>query len=1139
MKKKRWFYNCRRIPCMKRLLKIMKVTTFLLFAMFFQVSAAVFSQNSGLISLKADNESVKEILRLIEDQSKYRFLYNSNNIDVEQKKSIDCQAKSIEEVLDMLFKGTGVKYRSFERNYVLYKGAENMLLPAQISSQQPRSVSGKVTDSGNQPLPGVSIVIKGTTQGTVTNADGEYILTNVPPDATLVFSFVGMRTQEIVVESQTTINILMEEDVIGIEEVVAIGYGSQRKADLTGAVSTVKTEKLTISPVASTQNTLAGQIPGLVSRQLSGEPGKDAASLSIRGFGNALIIVDGVERRFNDIDPNAIESVTVLKDAAAAIYGARAGNGVILVTTKRGKEGKPQFRLNSSYTLQGFADFAEPYNAGQYTEMWLEAQKNDGVPEANWRFSEEDVQKYYDGTDPRYPNTDWFDVLVRDWSPQQHHNLSMRGGSDKIKYYGMLGTMSQEGFVKTGDHIYNRYNVVSNIDASITEDLTALLNLSVINSNLIAPQRSSEGGNDNRNIYFQDLFVTQPIYPSSYPDPTKIPFTNTAYNPIATADIDIAGYRINRVTETNMSGGLQYNTPFIEGLKAEAFVNYIQRDVKTKTWVKQYTAYRYDYENDIYTPVTKGVQTNLSQGVNWNSTLTGQFSLQYNNTFNKHKISGLALYEVIDTKGEGISGSRRNYLSTAIDYLFAGGTDDQQITGNASEFGRISYIGRANYSFAQKYLLQFTARYDASPKFAPDNRWGFFPSVSAGWRISEETFMKSIEKIDNLKLRLSYSNTGYDATGNFQYLIGYQLGTGVLFGDSPVRGLHTTGLANPNIFWEKMTNYNAGMDFAFFNSKFYGEFDIFYRERKGILATRLASLPNTFGASLPAENLNDQSNRGFELMLGTQGNKGDFIYNVEGNISWTRAKWDKFDEPEYTDPDDIRIKKRTGNWVGRQFGYKTDGLFTSQEEIDAYPLDQDNRGNVTVRPGDIKYVDISGPDGVPDGKLDWRDQYEMGASAVPQIFFGLYSTLNFKNIDFNFLLQGAALSTLRVSAVRYTGHLGVKEAYDGRWTPENNIADAKFPRRSFKQANNNKGSDFWIVDGSYARLKSASLGYTLPLNLWGNYGFDKIRLSVSGTNLFTIDKATELGIDPETPNAGAGFYYPPQRTISFGLNLIF
>ncbi len=1032
---------------------------------------------------------------------------------------------------------TNIKYELHDRQITLYNAGDHSIL---ASLQDDSDVTGRVTDESGLPLPGVTVMVKGTMTGVVTDLQGRYSLSDISPDAVLVFSFVGMESREVVVGGQTVINIVLQDAAIGLQEVVVVGYGTQTRAEVTGAVSTVRSDRLTVSPVASANNLLVGQIPGLVSRQISGEPGRDAASLNIRGFGGALIIVDGIERPFNNIDPNSIESITVLKDAAAAVYGARAGNGVILVTTKRGAEGKPQFQLNSSLAYQGFTDWPKTVNAGEYSQLWLETQKSDGVPEQNWRFTEEEVQKYYDGTDPKYPNTNWFDVMVREWSPLQQHNLSMRGGTKEIKYYAMFGTMSQEGFVKTGDHQYNRYNLLSNVDAKLSENLSASINISIINSNLVAPARSYQDGNDDRNIMFQDLILVQPIYPAYYPDPTKIPNTNVVFNPRATSSIDIGGYRKNRMTESSMSGSLDYKIPFIEGLKANAFVNYLQRDIKNKVWNKQQTVYDYDWDNDVYTAITKH-NTSLNQSTNANYTLTGQFSLQYRNSFAKHNISALALYEIIDQYGEGIGGSRMNYLTTSIDYLYAGGQENQTITGNANEFGRLGYVGRVNYNYDHKYLLQLTARYDASPIFAPDNRWGFFPSVSAGWRISEESFLKDNSTIDNLRLRLSHSKSGFDATGNFQYLSGYALGQGVVFGNSVIPGLFTTGLANPYIFWEEMTQSNAGIDFAFFGERFFGELDAFYRLREGMLATRVGSLPNTFGASLPAENLNSQSNRGFELMLGTRGRTRSFRYNVEGNISWQRAIWEHFEEPEFTDPDDIRIRMQTGQMVGRQFGWVSDGLFTSQEEIDAHPLNQDNRGNVTIKPGDVKYVDISGPDGVPDGRLDWRDQVVLGGPAVPEIFFGLTSLLEYKSFDITFLLQGATRSTIRLQPERYVRpNVAAANVIDQRWTPENNHADARFPRMTFAPANNNRFSDFWAIDGTYIRLKMATLGYSLPTALLNQYGINAVRLSISGTNLFTIAKeAKKLGIDPESPNQGATLYYPPQRIFSFNLRLSF
>ena len=1018
-----------------------------------------------------------------------------------------------------------------KNNFHLRLMVSLLFLPLIVFSQQ--KIAGTVSDSEGIPLLAVNVFVNNTQNGTSTDFDGKFEITAAFGDE-LVFSSLGFDSVKHIIKN-TTINIVLTESLDKLEEVVIVGYGTQKKSDITGAVTSIDGQQLTTAPVASTNNSLVGRIPGLVSRQTSGEPGKDAASLNIRGFGQALIIVDGIQRSLNDIDPNSIESISVLKDASAAIFGARAGNGVILVTTKRGKDSKTKINFNTSYGLQGFTDFPRPYNSGQFTELWLEAQKNDGVPESGWTYTPEEVQKYYDGTDPKYPSTDWFDVAVRDWSPQQNNNLSIEGGNEKINFYGLLGILDQEGFVYTGDHKFMRYNIITNVDAKITESLKASINFSVINSNLTAPQRSYNSGDDNRNVYFQDLFTTRPFYPSSYPDPTKIPFTGGLYNPIANASIDVSGYRKRLISKVNIAGGLEYFSPSIKGLSAKVFVNYLQNFERNKTFVKTFTTYTYDYDNDVYIPNSGGQPTTVQQNFIQASVLTSQFSLNYSRKIGNHDISALTLLEIIDNKNETLEGSRINFVTNTIDQLFAGGDEGQYVSGFASEFGRVSYVGRLNYSYADKYLLQATTRYDASPKFSPENRWGIFPSLSLGWRLSKENFLKESSVIENLKLRASISKSGYDNIGNFQYLSGFELTDGVIFGGSSVPGLSSTGIANPNLFWEKLTTYNVGLNFGLFSNKLYGEFDIFNRKRIGILGTRIASLPNTFGGALPVENLNEQTAKGYEIVLGTQGKIKDFSYKFEANFSRTRTKWDKFDEPEYSDSDEIRIKKKTGNWANRLFGWKTDGLFTSQEEIDNYPLDQDNLGNSTIRPGDIKYVDVSGPDGIPDGRLDWRDQVQIGRSVVPEIYFGFNSSIKYKNFDMDFLLQGAANATIRVSPAIYVNQaFGPQIVYNNHWSEDNNDPNARFPRRSFRRANNVKISDFWTVDGSYLRLKALSIGYTLP----NNDIFQSLRISVSGTNLFTISEASKFGVDPEvTPDGGAGFYYPVQRVFSFNLNL--
>jgi len=1108
-----------------KILKVMKITLVLLIIGGLELMALDVKAQNEKISVNQSGISLNEVLKEIETKSSVLFFYNEGLVDVNRKVTIKAEGEVLQEILDELFEGTGITYSIIENNVILMNRiGEQMQLDQQ---QQELAVSGIVTDDKGEPLPGVNVFEQSNqTNGVITGFDGSYSITVSAEDAILTYSFIGFNTQEIQVAERSTINITLVELSIGLDEVVAIGYGTMVKANVTGAVSTVKGEKLTKTPQASTVNTLVGNVPGLVSRQISGEPGRDAPDISIRGFGSALVIVDGVQQDdFNDLDPSEIETVTVLKDASAAIYGARAGNGVILVTTKRGKIGKPSFNLNSSYTMQGITRYPDLLSAGQYTEMILEGEMNDGIPEGNWTYTPEEVQKYYDGTDPNYPNTDWWGLTVRDWSPQQQHNLSMRGGNEKIRYYGLIGTMYQEGFHQTGDNKFKRYNIRSNVDADITENLTASLDISYIIGDLVAPRRSAE-------LIFQDLFLTEAIYPSSYPDPTKIPITGSPQNPLINSDIDLGGYQKEYSNTANITGKMSYKLPFLEGVQAKGFLNYRNVNNSSKSWSKQIDVYSYDYENDVYTVAGQTEPTSLSQSASVNRMLTGQLSIDYQNNFGKHGVSALVLYELIDQYSENISGSRRNYLTNSIDYLFAGGEDDQRITGSATEFGRASYVGRFNYNYDQKYLLQLTTRYDASPKFSPENRWGFFPSVSLGWRISEESFLQDNEIVDNLKLRLSYSNTGYDATGNFQYLTGYQLGGDYIFDGSPVTGIKSTGLANEDIFWEDLKTYNIGIDYALWNSKLYGEVDLFYRERSDMLATRESSLPNTFGAVLPAENLNSQNNRGFEFMIGHRGNIRDFKYTVEGHVSWTRAKWDHFDEPDYTDPDDIRITKKTGNWVNRAFGYKSDGLFSSQEEIDNYLLDQDDQGNSTIRPGDIKYIDSNG-----DNVLNWRDQVEIGLSAIPEVMFGLNTQFQYKTFDLSMMLQGVTRNDIRVASGMFLQPRTIELVYNDRWTPDN--LDAQFPRRSANTRNNSFNSDFWMVDGSYVRLKMVSFGYSIPNHLIRNYGIENVRFSISGSNLFTIDKVDKFGLDPEIPNATAGLYYPQQRTVSFGINLSF
>jgi TonB-linked SusC/RagA family outer membrane protein len=1107
-------------------LKKMRNVTLLILITVTQTLALESYAQTKQLSLNIKNEAILNILNKIEDQSEFYFMYDATIVDVNQRKSISCENQPITTILDQLLEDTKIVYEISNRQIVL-----TSVQKADVGQQ--KTISGRVTDSSGSPLPGVTVAVKAATRGTITDANGNYTLPDVSGDAALIFSFVGMKSQEIPISGRTSINVIMDEEAIGIDEVVAVGYGFKKKVNLTGSVASVNSEILKkVPPAGSTTNVLAGRLPGLISKQTSGTPGSDAASLSIRGFGSPLVVVDGVESSFNNIDPNEIESISILKDASAAIYGARAGNGVILVTSKRGKDGKPTITINSSYSLQSITNYPKTMSSGQFAEYDREKRMHQG---AQQRFTEEDVAKYYAGTDPDYPSTDWYDVLIKSFAPMQHHNLSVSGGSDKIKYFGLIGYMDQETFWKKNGGNFQRYNIRSNIDAKITNDLSMQLDFSNINEFRKFPARD-EGG------MWHDFWCAYPIYPASLPDPTKLSYTAPALGgALHSSNRKTIGYNDNDAQDIKAGVALKYNFPFIKGLYAKLYLNYSQNYSNTKNFNKPASFYTYNYASDTYTlKGTWNPEASLSQTSAKSRTITNQFSFNYDNIVaENHTISALVLYESIDYSYDYITAARYHFLTPAIEYLFAGSVKDQYANGSATEMGRKSFVSRLNYSFKGKYLFETTFRADASAKFPSKKRWGYFPSLSGGWKISEEGFIKdNIGWLENLKLRGGISNTGYDNVSDFAYLAGYQLGQNYIFGTNIETGITTTGLANPNLTWEKMSTYNLGLDFSIFNSKLYGEFDVFYRKLDGIPATRLLSLPSTFGASLPPENLNSSNDRGFEAMLGTRGRKGDLSWDISGNISWSRSKWNHYDEPDYSaDPEKTRVYQVSGQWTDRVIGYKTDGLYTSQVEIDAMTFDQDGIGNKTISPGDIKYIDIN-----KDEVLDWKDQVDLGPGPIPHVMLGLSTNLQYKNFDLSILLQGAGGNQVEMTNPEMTNFQGDAETislqmFKERWTEENNNPHASFIR-SGSLAQGGGFSDFYLKKAGYIRLKTLNFGYNLPKELLEFAKINSLRIYFAGTNLFTLDRLKKYGLDPEAPlNDNTWLHYPQQRVFTFGLNL--
>ncbi|MFO7853476.1 MAG: TonB-dependent receptor [Bacteroidota bacterium] len=1122
-----------KVFCSSKTLLIMRITVFLLLFSVIQVMGESSYSQSTKLSINLEDVSIEKVLDEIENKSEFYFLFNQKLVDVDRKVNINVENKRIKDILASIFEGEEVNCLVMDRQILLSpKYISERVNITRDRQPQELVVTGKVTDEDGNPLPGVNIIVKGTTTGVVTDADGNYSIEVDDTDAILVFSFIGYHLQEIRVNNKTTIDVSLDIEAVGLEEVVAIGYGSKKKINLTGSVASVNNDDLEkVPPIASTTNALAGRLPGLITKQTSGSPGRDAASLNIRGFGNPLIIVDGVEGNFNNIDPNEIESISVLKDASAGIYGARAGNGVILVTTKRGEVGKPTIKLNSSYSFQTITNFPEPMSAGEFAEYDRETKTHQGLSEAQQQFTQEEVEKYYAGTDPDYPNTDWYDVLIRPYAPMQHTNLSVRGGSERIKYYGLLGYMNQETFWKNNGGDYQRFNIRSNIDAKITDNLSIQLDFSNINIFRKMPSAENQAGAGDYWMW-RDFWQTYAIYPSSLPDPSKIPYTWLAGGGAnVTTNREISGFFDTDKQDIKAGTNLKYDFPFIQGLSAELFINYVQNYTNKKNMSHRPDLWTYNYESDTYTLKAEAPKASLSHNNSKNRMITNRISFNYDQVFaKKHTVALMALYESIDYRYDYIEAARINFLTPSIHYLFGGSIENQSANGSATEMGRKSYIGRLNYSFKGKYLLEATLRADASAKFPSEEQWGYFPSLSVGWRLSEESFINR-DWLENLKLRGSISNAGYDDVGNFAYLSGYQLANKYVFGSNIMDGLRSTGLPNPNLTWEKMSILNLGLDFSIYKSKLYGEFDVFYRKRDGIPATRARSLPSTFGANLPSENLNSTIDRGFETVIGTRGIKGNFSWHISGNVSWSRAKWDHYEEPDYDDPEMARVYQKSGQWTDRITGYLTDGLYTSQEEIEAMTFDQDQQGNITINPGDIKYIDVN-----KDGVLDWKDQVDIGKGALPHWMFGLSTNLSYKNFDFSLLFQGAAGHYLSVQLP------WCHQLFTERWTEENNDPNAIFPR-SGSTAEGGGFSDFYLKKAGYIRLKTLNFGYNLPKNLLNFAKIGNLRISFAVTNLFTLDRLKKYGLDPEAPSTEGqyysdnAFFYPQQRTFTFGLNI--
>jgi TonB-linked SusC/RagA family outer membrane protein len=1011
-------------------------------------------------------------------------------------------------------------------------------------------ITGRVVDDLGEPVIGANVTVKGTTNGTITGIDGDFIL-EVSSGAILRVSYIGYLTSEIAVGSQSVFHIVLTEDTRKLDEVVVVGYGTQRKVTVTGSVSSIGTDEIVQAPVSNISNALAGRLPGIRVQNSGGIPGSEA-TVDIRGFGKPLILVDGIEQPGFQIDPNEIESISALKDASAAIYGVKAGNGVLLITTKKGTMSKPRITYNGSVGFQNLTSYPDVVNAAQYAELIDEDAINRGNDPI---YGPEKLALFKEGKQEGYKSYNWKDILIRSNAPQTQHNINVNGGSEDVIYFASIGYLNQEGLYATKDLGFSRYNFRSNVTAKIARYLTTEVQLGGHIENKHAP-------------YDDDDYITfgiTRIYPTFSPyanDMNEAYYGLTNYqNPLARADTDVSGYKREKRKLFNGSFALTYDMPFVPGLSAKVLFSYLTKIEEYKTLGKEFYLYSYDPANNAYNKVFTGNAPSHIRRKDYTSEQNLlQFSLNYKRSFlDKHNVSALLLYEQREDLDDYVE-AYRQFAIDVLDQVNAGMDKNKDNGGMESEMANVSFVGRINYDYRSKYLFEFAFREDGSAKFYKDNRWGFFPSVSAGWRISEESFVKDkVSFIDNLKLRASYGimgdDRGLDRYGNetvraFQYLAGYRYpgDKNYIFGNDVIKGVNAKGLSNLSYTWLKTKIVNIGVDISLWNRLLEANVDVFYRKRDGLVATRALSLPNTFGSQLPQENLNSDDYRGFEIVLGHTNQIHDFVYSVKGNMSFTRIK-DR--HVEKADPinsytywrNDLwqdENNKYSDRWQNILYGYKCVGQFYNQEEINNWAV-QDGAGNTTLIPGDLKYEDYNG-----DGIINDYDVQPVRRNNIPEIYFGLNLSAQWKGFDLSLLMQGATNYSVYMSGAMgyplFNGSTAL-EIFMDRWhradlyDPNSEWIPGKYPSTYNSGKESNKRiSTFNMINAYYLRVKNVELGYTFPKPWMNKAGIDNLRLYFSGNNLLTFDNLP-FG-DPEAPSRDR-ILYPQLRIINVGVNITF
>ena len=996
------------------------------------------------------------------------------------------------------------------------------LLFHQLAFAQSKAITGRVVNTENKDIAGVSVAIKHANTATMTDENGAFTLSASPTD-TLVFSYVGYESQEIPVGNQTSLSVVMIASESVLDEVSVVGFGTQRKVTVTGAISTISVREMQKVSTPALSNAIAGKLPGIITRQASGEPGYDAAQVFIRGlssFGNnsPLVLIDGVERDMNQINAQEIESFTILKDASAtAVYGVRGANGVILINTKRGVIGKPSIDFRTEYATLRAMRLPSYISGGEYASLMNEARIFAGEDP---RWSEEELNKYYDGSDPYlYPSSNWTDAVLKRDTWQTINNLSVTGGSEWVQYYTNVGYTVQNGIYKQDpDNKFNtnanikRYNFRSNVDLKLSESLTMQLGIGGIIHNGNYPGSSAP-------TIFSYLRTISPIaFPILNPDGT--PGGASTYvggNPWGL--VTQSGYLTQDRNNLQGTFGARWDLSNIvtRGLSVRGLFSYdraAQTDNgRNKTFeVKRYLGKDPDTGEDLYSvPFREEQPLGYSVGNSSNRAIYMESQINWERAFEDHAVTGMLLY------------NQRDFVA---------------LTAGSSilnlPYRRQGVAGRATYSYKDRYLAEVNFGYNGSENFPKGSRFGFFPAYSAGWVVSNESFW-NISAINNFKIRASHGKVGNDQIGQrFLFLNTINTaGQSYRFGADQqlFYGMEENQIGNPNITWERSTKNNIGLDIGFLNDKITLQVDAFNENRTGILLRRqtVPSVAGFFPWSIPYANIAAIKNKGIDGLIEARNTTASgFLYSLRGNFTFAKNEVVENDEPVRR----FSYLSGKGLPLGQSFAFVSEGLFESQEEIDAWPRQTFS----TPRPGDVKYKDING-----DGQIDAFDQIPVGYPRLPQISFGFGGTVGYKNVDLSIYFTGAAKTSIFMSGLSmwpfYDG-LGVnnvmREYYDNRWTPENK--DALYPAIDVgNNPNNFLNSTTWMKNGNYLRIRNVEVGYTFPNELVGRVGLSSLRLFLNGMNLYTWDHIKVM--DPESNDGTGG--YPLQRSFNIGLQVDF